>query len=140
MNRETYFTIEYNYSTQMMLNIYTAHASSIDYKQEFYKPIKNSRLEDEHNIIYPHEDSDEPFDSLRFFYTECDLFIAEVSNPSTGLGIELGWAYEADIPIICLHKSNTKPTNALNQITKMIYSYESKEDMIQTLQENWKHL
>lgn len=33
----------------------------------------------------------------------CDLMIAEVSLPATGLGIELGWAKAFKVPILCMY-------------------------------------
>jgi hypothetical protein len=36
---------------------------------------------------------------------EVDIFLAEVSTPATGLGIELGFAYLYKKRIICISKS-----------------------------------
>lgn len=124
----------------MTLNIYAAHASSLDYQTEFYKPLKDSTIAKQHKITFPHETSEEQFDSYTFFHTDCDLVIAEASHPSTGLGIELGWAYDADIPIICVHRDTTNPTNALTAVTNMVYSYSSPENMITILKDNWRKL
>lgn len=124
----------------MSLNIYAAHASSFDYQSEFYQPLKQSEIAEQHTLILPHDDSEEQFDSYKLFHTDCDLVIAEVTHASTGLGIELGWAYEADIPIICVHTEDSEPTSALTAVTKMVYSYSSPEDMITVLQENWRKL
>jgi nucleoside 2-deoxyribosyltransferase len=40
--------------------------------------------------------------------TKCDLFIAEVSSPSHGVGMELQMAYEDKIPVIALAKQGVK--------------------------------
>ena len=75
----------------IFMKIYVAHSKKLDYKKELYEPLRNSSLNNEHEIILPHEKSDKPFSSKEFFKT-CDVIIAEVSYSGTGLGIELGWA------------------------------------------------
>lgn len=124
----------------MTLNIYAAHASSFDYQAEFYQPLQESTIAEQHNITFPHDNTEEQFNSYKFFHTDCDLVIAEVSHPSTGLGIELGWAYDADIPIICVHQDTSDPTNALTAVTNMVYKYSSPKNMITVLKNNWKKL
>jgi hypothetical protein len=81
------------------MDIYIGHSSSIDFKEQLYEPLRNSGLDDEHNIVLPHEDSDEPFNSKKLLKNKCDVFVAEVSEASTGLGIELGWADLYEVPV-----------------------------------------
>ena len=38
---------------------------------------------------------------------KCDLFIAEVSTPSTGVGYELRFAEELGKPVLCLYNENS---------------------------------
>jgi hypothetical protein len=74
------------------MKIYVSHSTSFDFKEELYKPIRSSDLNSIHEIILPHEDSNEQFKTLDLFKSGgCKLIIAEVSYPSTGQGIELGW-------------------------------------------------
>lgn len=73
------------------MKIYVAHSSGYDYQNELYSPIRNSTLNTKHQITLPHENSIEQFNSKEFL-KKCNLVIADVSYPSTGLGIELGWA------------------------------------------------
>lgn len=58
-----------------------------------------------------------------------DLFIAEVSMPATGLGIELGWAYDNNIPIYCISKKGKKISGSLKSITDKFYQYETIEEL-----------
>jgi len=51
----------------------------------------------------------------RDFYTNLDLFIAEVSYRATGLGIELGWASDDNIPIYCFYKKGTIPNSSFKR-------------------------
>jgi hypothetical protein len=90
------------------LKIYVGHPSSIQFRKELYRPLKESSLSNEHELVFPHEDSERPFDSKTFLKEEADLFIAKVSEPSTGLGIELGWADLFEVPVICIHREDTE--------------------------------
>lgn len=58
-----------------------------------------------------------------------DILIEEVSHPSTGLGIELGWANITNVPIYCLHKTNSKYSSSLNTITDKFYKYSNTEEL-----------
>ena len=76
------------------------------------------------------------------------LIIAEVSNPSTGTGIELGVALKAEKPIICLARKNALVTPfimgaAQSGLVRLI-RYESEEDALMQLryilENNFSHL
>jgi len=43
----------------------------------------------------------------------CDLVIAEVTVPSSGVGYELGWATALKKPVLCLHRSIGQPLSAM---------------------------
>lgn len=114
------------------MKIYCAHATSFDYKQEFYEPIKNSELWNKNNFILPHDSSALPIHSKEIIQT-CDLFIAEVSYPSTGLGIELGWANIFNRKILCVAKENAKVSSAINFICADILLYSDHASLIEKL-------
>ena len=59
-----------------------------------------------------------------------DAMIAEVSLPSTGQGIEIGWASIFKVPIICIHEKGSRYSPALMYVTETFIEYESAEDMI----------
>lgn len=68
-----------------------------------------------------------------------DLIFAEVSYPSTGQGIELGWADMMGKNIIYFYKSGTKPSGALSNLTKNMIEYKDQEDLISKLGEEIKN-
>lgn len=117
------------------MEIYVGHSSNIDYESGLYQPLKGSELDDKHNLVFPHEDSEELFDSKTFLREECDLMIAEVSEPSTGLGIELGWADLYDVPVICIHREDSDPSGSLSAVTDTVVSYRETEDLVETVAE-----
>jgi len=112
------------------MKIYVAHSRSFDFKKELYKPIRQSSLNDEHTFVLPHETSDEPFNSKDYLKNEADLLIAEVSEPATGLGIELGWADTFAVPIICIYKKGSKVSGSLKVVSKYFVEYSDSKELI----------
>ena len=118
-----------------MKKIYVTHSSNFDFKSNLYDPLRASSLNKEFELILPHEKMDEPFNSRKLFDDGCDLILAEVSFPSTGQGIELGWANAIKIPIICIYKRKSKISGGLKVITKNFIEYETSQDLIKKLKE-----
>jgi hypothetical protein len=113
------------------MNIIVTHSSGFDFKNELYKPIRESVLNSEHNFHLPQEKAEEGV--TKELIKNADLVFAEVSYPSTGQGIELGWANILETPIVCFHQAGKKPSNSLKYVTKNLIEYSSGEDLIQKL-------
>lgn len=116
------------------MKIYVGHSSEINFGEELYEPLRNSDLAEKHELVFPHEDSDELFDSRDFLENECDLFIAEVSQPSTGLGIELGWADQFGVPIICLYRESSSPSSSLKAVTDDFREYSDSGELVKIVE------
>jgi len=101
----------------------------MDYQTLLYDPLRTSSLNDKHNIVLPHEENQEPFNSKEFIQT-CDVMIAEVSFPATGLGIELGWADIYGIPIICVYQKGAKIAGSLRMVTNHFVEYSNNEELV----------
>ncbi len=95
-------------------------------------PIRQSELNKKHHIIFPHKKSKELFNSFEVIPT-CDLVIAEVSYPSTSLGIELGWAHKGGIKIICIYKKDTHISQSLKTVSKEFIEYTDSENLVDLL-------
>jgi nucleoside 2-deoxyribosyltransferase len=115
------------------MKIYVAHSTAFDYQSELYQPLRQSSLNSLHDIVLPHESTSELYDSKNFL-KECDLVIAEVSYPSTGMGIELGWANSYGVEIIALHKSDASPSRSITAVTNKIHAYKAADELISTLE------
>jgi hypothetical protein len=113
------------------MKIYFGHSKDFDFKNELYKPIRESVLNGEHEILFPHE-TDEFFNSKNRIKNS-DLMIAEVSYPATGLGIELGWAEMLKTPVLCVYKKGYKISGSLKVVTKDFIEYESAEDLAEKI-------
>ena len=106
------------------------HLRDSDFSTELYNPIKNSSFFSEHQWIFPH---DWIVVNSRESLKTVDLFIAEVSQPATGLGIELGYASSYGKNILCISKKGSKISSSLRYLTDDFIEYEDIEDMIQKI-------
>lgn len=123
-----------------MERIYVAHSKKINYKDELYKVIRETNELKEFNIILPHEFTDDSSNS-REFYRSIDLFIAEVSMTGTGLGIELGWVFDDNVPVYFIYKEGTKVSGSLKCISDNFYEYSDSDSLVKVLLEiinDWK--
>jgi len=120
------------------MKIFVAHSSNFDFKNELYKPLRESALNIKHEILLPQEKGRETI--TKDIIKSIDVFIAETSYPSTGQGIELGWADIFNIPIICIFKEGTKISQSLRYVTDNLIVYKHTEDMIDKLDRALKKL
>lgn len=114
---------------------YMTHATSYDFQKLLYIPLKQSSLWQQHSIILPHDSVADKVVNSHEWISESDLILAEVSFPSTGQGIELGWAHALHKPIICFHQQANTPSRSLQFVAKKIFSYSSTENLIHQLEQ-----
>lgn len=110
------------------MKIYFAHSKKFDFIKEYYLPMQNNNGLKKETLLFPHQ-NDNSNQNERSFYSNLDLFIAEVSYPATGMGIELGFASDDHIPIYCFYKKGTKPSSSLKCITNAILEYTTPEEL-----------
>lgn len=103
------------------------HKRDWGFIQEFYIPLEENFPEIE--WVFPHMTPDTKIISEESLKT-VDLFLAEVSDSATGLGIELGLAKAYGKKIICMYKWNTLCSKSIEYVTKDIIEYNTEEDMI----------
>ena len=115
------------------MKIYVGHSTDYDFINKLYKPIKNSKLNNKVEFIFPHL-TDEVFNSQEVI-EQSDLFIAEVSRPSLGLGIEIGRAEMKNKKILCIYNENSKITSCLKYLDVNVLSYTDEKDMISKIAE-----
>jgi nucleoside 2-deoxyribosyltransferase len=115
------------------MKFYLSHSSGYDYQTELYEPLK-STLAQEHEIFFPHDEHEDGIKS-KDIIASSDAVIAEVSFPSTGQGIELGWADSQEKPILCFYRTDSNISSAVRFISNNLIEYESVNDMLQKLQQ-----
>lgn len=114
------------------MKVYVSHSRNFDFKNELYLPLQG--LGGKAEFIFPHQDSADGVDSKDIFKNHgCDLVLSEVSFPSTGQGIEMGWADVYNIPIICIYKSGSKTSSSLKKISKTFIEYSNTDDLVNKL-------
>lgn len=114
------------------MRIYISHSSEYDYVNKVYNLIKNSNLNESNNFVFPHESK---ITNTKDVIANSDLVIAEVSIPSTGQGIELGWANYCKTPIVCIYEKGAEISSSLKFITNNFIEYEDVTDMIDKIKE-----
>ena len=120
------------------MKIYVGHSTDYDFMNELYKPIMNSKLNTKVEFIFPHL-NDEVVNSSEII-EQSDLFIAEVSRPSLGLGIEIGRAEMKNKKILCIYNENSKISSSLKYVNVDILGYTDKEDMISQIEKYIENL
>lgn len=115
------------------MKVYIGHPKSIDYKK-LYQMIRADEELNKFEIVLPHEYDDNGANP-REFYQSLDLFIADISEKATGLGIELGWAYDDGVNIYCLCRNDKKISNSVRVLTENIYQYSDIDEMIVMIKE-----
>lgn len=116
------------------MKIFITHSCNFDFQNELYKPIRNSAFNKRAEIYLPQEKG--PEQVTKDLIKSCDYVVAEVSYPSTGQGIELGWANVFNVPIVCVYKKGSKLSNSLKFITDNFFEYETSDQLIQILENN----
>lgn len=123
------------------MKIYVGHSKKMDYEEKLYNVIRSSKELGSFSFLLPHEKDANSYQE-REFYKTLDLFIAEVSYPATGLGIELGWAYDDGVPIYYIYQEGKKLGNSLKCLSKRFYSYSDDDSLVRTLLrilEDWRN-
>ena len=113
------------------MKIYIGHSRHWDYEKKLYRPILDSYLNKEHEIIFPH--IGEKTFNTKSIIEESDLFIAEVSIPSLGLGIEIGSADAKQKRLLCIYNSKYRCPESLKHIKTDIIAYQDEIDMLNKL-------
>ena len=117
------------------MKIYISHSSKIDYVKELYNPLRNSELATIHQFLFPHERGLGLFPTRELFAKHgCDIVFAEVSFPSHGQRIELGWAYDRGIRIIFGSKPEVKLSPSLALLSQEFFTYSGNLDLVSKLE------
>jgi len=112
--------------------IYVSHATQFDYKNELYEILKLSPKFKEHHFILPHEFADKAkhsYDDIK----RSDVFLADVSYPSTGQGIEIAWADSLNKKIVCIHKKNSHYSSSLDLLNCEFHPYSDEKTLLTIL-------
>lgn len=113
------------------MKMYLAHSTHIDYEAQLYAPLRASVLNSQHVIVLPHEQGNKM--KSKDIIRSSDIMFAEVSIPSTSLGIEIGWADAFGVRVVCMHKSDAQPSSSLRYITNDFIEYSDSNDLVEKM-------
>lgn len=116
------------------MKIVVTHANNFDFRNHLYAPLRGSVLNGQHKIYLPYED--DAVKNTKDLIKDCDVMVAEVSSPSTGQGIELGWANALGKKIICMYRPGSTVSRSLQFIATHIFEYGDTGDMVNKLNES----
>ncbi|OGF22993.1 hypothetical protein A2Y83_00585 [Candidatus Falkowbacteria bacterium RBG_13_39_14] len=88
------------------------------------------------DFFFPHDEINKGKFS-REIIKECDALIAEVSIPSHGVGIELGWANAYNVPIIFIYKKGSKISGSLKTLSDIFIEYENVNDILEEIKSHY---
>jgi len=114
------------------MKIYIGHSRGFDYINELYKPLRQSDLNSKIELIFPHENSSGHFNSKEDL-KKVDFMVAEASYPSTGLGIEMGYADIFKIPIILSYKTGSTVSDSAKRLATHIIEYSNPQSFTEQL-------
>lgn len=114
------------------MKIFVAHSSGFDFRTKLYEPLRSSSLNAEHEILLPQEGEVEEI--TRDMIKDCDALIAEVTMPSLGAGIEMGWADAFHHPVIAIYEKGSKSSFSIDNVVTDRIEYDGSEDMIQKIE------
>ena len=116
------------------MKIFIAHSSNFDFENKLYKPILDSDIVKNHEVFLPIQNGREAV--TKEVIGECDVLFADLSSPSTGAGIELGWADMQNVPVVCIHEEGSIVTPAIKYITNKIFAYKDSDELIKIIKNN----
>lgn len=106
------------------------HSTSYDYQTQLYDVVRSlKKLPADVTISLPHEYGCTDGCTRTFLAEGCNLFIAEVSAPSTGLGMEVAYAHAAGVPVVYLHHADCTPSSSLKMVSNTFLSYASRAEL-----------
>lgn len=114
------------------MKIYLSHSGNYDYESKLYIPLRSSDIAREHQIFFPH-DKENINTISKNVIAHSELLIAEVSYPSTGQGIELGWANDGNAQILCIYRAGSKTSSSLRFVATQFIEYDNTDDMLSKL-------
>jgi hypothetical protein len=119
------------------MKIYIAHSKDFDFQNELYEPIQQSEMGRTHAFFLPHDGTAEI--KTKDIIKNSQLLVAEISYPSIGVGIELGWADAFGVPVVAFYKEGVKPSYSVQFVAHKCMSYKDASELVALIQEELKN-
>ncbi|GAB6440770.1 hypothetical protein bcgnr5369_02790 [Bacillus cereus] len=109
------------------MKVYVGHQNVTN--EGLHNVILNSEILKKHQFIFSENVTNEK-ECLK----KCEVMIADVSYPTIPLGIEMGWADNYKIDIICVCVKGTAISSHLTRMSKEILIYTEIVDLVEKLE------
>lgn len=109
------------------MKICVGHSREFNFEEYLYKPLLELGEELDIEFVLPHEGN--TYNNSRETTRECDVMVAEISYPSTGMGIEIGWVNDLGKPIICLIKKGFNISDSIRTVTDKFVEYGDESEL-----------
>ena len=103
-----------------MKSVYVSYPSDFESK-EFRKELAKIR---DIKFIFPNHSY-----NSKNLIRKASFLVAEVSKPSTGVGIEVGWADSFDVPVIFVFRKKSRISSSLKIISRNFIKYDKIEQI-----------
>lgn len=114
------------------MKIYISHSSTLDYTHELYEPLKRADVFSQHKFILPHDKGNEQV-KTKIIIEDAEVLPSEISYPSTGQGIELGWADAAGTRIVCFYREEADISSSIRFVCSQLVVYTDSDDLIRKM-------
>ncbi len=115
------------------MTYYAAHSREFDFQNEWYAPLRRVGEELGVTFVFPHETTDAATNTKERM-TAYNAIVAEVSYPSTGLGIELGWAETLGLPIYLVCRESAFISRSVLSLTgHTLITHSDQNDLVAKL-------
>lgn len=109
------------------MKVYVGHQNVTN--ESLHNLILNSEVLKKHQFIFGENVADE-----KDWLKKCEVMIADVSYPTIPLGIEMGWADNYKINIVCVCVKGTAISSHLTRMCKEFLIYTEIEDLVEKLE------
>lgn len=116
----------------MIKHIYVTHSKNFNYEAELYKPLKASRLNKRFSFLLSSDF--ENFSIARDVIRKVDCLICEVTYPTIEIGVEMEWARNLNIPIVCAAFKGTGVSKDVRMLSHKVIEYNCSEDLMLQLE------
>lgn len=115
---------------------FVSHPSGgMQHTPTFFNAINRfSELQSGVEIVFPH-DVESEVQMTKDELAQVDLVLVEVSIPSTGSGIEMGWANAAGKKVVAFHQGGSAPSPAIKFVASEIQVYVTEDHILEVLEQ-----
>lgn len=110
------------------LKVYFVHSRRIDYNNDIYLPVLRSNILSKHTLIFPETNANKDT-YYKDLMEKADIFIVDLTNPDTGLNMELKESILLKKPILALAKRSIGYEEKYQKLLKNVIGYDNPQEL-----------